>query len=89
MGDGRQSGTSRSPSILQISPESAVGGFLSIIKNNDEIKIDLNKKRVDVLITKKEMNARIQKIKKKKYSNQTPCKKFQENTLLNSKMVQP
>jgi dihydroxy-acid dehydratase len=72
MGDGRQSGTSRSPSILQISPESAVGGFLSIIKNNDEIKVDLNKRRVDVLITKKEMNARIQKIKIKKYKNQTP-----------------
>ena len=44
LGDGRQSGTSESPSILNVSPESAVGGDLLIIKTGDKIKIDLNNK---------------------------------------------
>ena len=50
LGDGRQSGTSESPSILHVSPESAVGGDLLIVKTGDEMKIDLNKRRVDLLI---------------------------------------
>ena len=47
LGDGRQSGTSESPSILHVSPESAVGGDLGIVKTGDKMKIDLNKRRVD------------------------------------------
>ena len=47
IGDGRQSGTSESPSILHVSPESAVGGDLAIIKTGDKMCIALNKKRVD------------------------------------------
>ena len=53
IGDGRQSGTSESPSILNVSPEAAIGGGLSIIENYDEIKIDLNNKRVDLLLEDK------------------------------------
>ena len=42
LGDGRQSGTSDSPSILNVSPESAIGGGLLIVETGDKIKIDLN-----------------------------------------------
>ena len=50
MGDGRQSGTSDSPSILNISPESAIGGNLAILQTGDQIKVDLRQRRVDVLL---------------------------------------
>ncbi len=50
MGDGRQSGTSGSPSILNISPESAVGGGLALLETGDMVRVDLNSRRVDVLI---------------------------------------
>ena len=58
LGDGRQSGTSESPSILNVSPEAAIGGDLGIIQNGDMIKIDLEAKRVDLLIPKKDMEER-------------------------------
>ena len=72
MGDGRQSGTSESPSILHISPESAVGGDLAIIKTGDKMCIDLNKKRVDLLISKSEFTKRRKRKKIPKLDNQTP-----------------
>ncbi len=50
MGDGRQSGTSGSPSILNISPEAAVGGGIAMLKTGDRIRIDLNTRKVDVLL---------------------------------------
>ena len=62
LGDGRQSGTSESPSILNVSPEAAIGGGLSILKNGDLIKIDLGSKRVDLLLDEKDIAVR-----KKKY----------------------
>ena len=43
IGDGRQSGTSGSPSILNASPEAAVGGGLALLKTGDRVRIDLNK----------------------------------------------
>jgi dihydroxy-acid dehydratase len=58
MGDGRQSGTSDSPSILNISPESAVGGNLAILRTGDKIKVDLNERRVDVLLSEAEITER-------------------------------
>ena len=58
LGDGRQSGTSESPSILHVSPESAVGGDLAIVKTGDKMRIDLSKRRVDLLISKIEFNKR-------------------------------
>jgi dihydroxy-acid dehydratase len=72
LGDGRQSGTSESPSILHVSPESAIGGDIGIIKTGDELCIDLNKRRVDLLISKKEFQKRRKKRKIKKLINQTP-----------------
>ena len=58
IGDGRQSGTSAAPSILNASPEAAVGGNLSILKDGDKIRIDLNTRRVDVLIEASEIEKR-------------------------------
>tara|TARA_X000000368_G_scaffold194978_1_gene153919 strand:+ start:144 stop:1919 length:1776 start_codon:yes stop_codon:yes gene_type:complete len=72
MGDGRQSGTSESPSILHVSPESAVGGDLAIVKTGDKMCIDLNKRRVDLLISKSEFIKRRKRKKIPKLKNQTP-----------------
>ena len=72
LGDGRQSGTSESPSILHVSPESAVGGDLGIVKTGDKMCIDLNKRRVDLLISKAEFKRRRKRKKIQKFENQTP-----------------
>ncbi|TQF77360.1 dihydroxy-acid dehydratase family protein [Elioraea sp. Yellowstone] len=58
MGDGRQSGTSGSPSILNVSPEAAVGGGLALLRTGDRVRIDLDARRVDVLIDEAELAAR-------------------------------
>ncbi len=58
MGDGRQSGTSASPSILNVSPEAAVGGGLAFIKMNDLIDIDLNTNTINLLINDAEFATR-------------------------------
>jgi len=50
IGDGRQSGTSGSPSILNASPEAAAGGGLALLKTGDRVRIDLNKGTADILI---------------------------------------
>ena len=50
VGDGRQSGTSGSPSILNASPEAASGGALALVRNGDRIALDLNKGRLDMLV---------------------------------------
>ena len=81
LGDGRQSGTSESPSILHVSPESAVGGDLGIIKTGDKIKIDLNKKRVDLLISANEFKKRRSKNKIKIINNQTPWQELSRLTV--------
>ncbi|HEY0014143.1 MAG TPA: IlvD/Edd family dehydratase [Allosphingosinicella sp.] len=58
LGDGRQSGTSDSPSILNASPESAAGGGLSWIRTGDTIRIDLNTGRCDALVDDEEIARR-------------------------------
>jgi dihydroxy-acid dehydratase len=58
VGDGRQSGTSASPSILNASPEAACGGGLALLKTGDRVRIDLKKGRADVLLTPEELAAR-------------------------------
>ena len=72
LGDGRQSGTSESPSILNVSPESAVGGDLLIIKTGDKIKIDLNNSRIDLLVSNEEIKKRKANTKLPVLENQTP-----------------
>ncbi|MNU39819.1 IlvD/Edd family dehydratase [uncultured Brevundimonas sp.] len=58
IGDGRQSGTSGSPSILNASPEAATGGNIALLQTGDRMRIDLNSRRVDVLIDDAEMAER-------------------------------
>jgi len=58
VGDGRQSGTSGSPSILNASPEAAVGGGLAILKTGDKVRIDLKKGTCNVLIPDAELAER-------------------------------
>ena len=58
VGDGRQSGTSGSPSILNASPEAAAGGGLAIVKTGDRIRIDLEKCSADMLVNEAEQDAR-------------------------------
>ncbi len=58
IGDGRQSGTSGSPSILNASPEAAAGGGLALLKTGDRVRIDLNKGTADILIASEELAER-------------------------------
>jgi dihydroxy-acid dehydratase len=63
IGDGRQSGTSGSPSILNASPEAAIGGGLAILKTGDRVRIDLKRGEANVLISKEEIEARHKALK--------------------------
>ena len=58
IGDGRQSGTSGSPSILNASPEAAAGGGLALLRTGDRIRIDLGKGEANILITETELEKR-------------------------------
>ena len=58
IGDGRQSGTSGSPSILNASPEAAVGGGLALLKDGDRIRVDLGKGTANILIDDAELAKR-------------------------------
>jgi dihydroxy-acid dehydratase len=58
LGDGRQSGTSGSPSILNASPEAATGGGLALLRTGDRIRVDLRERRVDVLVDPTELASR-------------------------------
>ncbi len=72
MGDGRQSGTSGSPSILNVSPEAAVGGGLALLRSGDPVRIDLNTRRVDLLVSDAELAARRAAWVPPKLENKTP-----------------
>jgi xylonate dehydratase len=63
IGDGRQSGTSGSPSILNASPEAAADGGLALLKTGDRVRIDLNKGSADILIAPAELAARVAALK--------------------------
>jgi dihydroxy-acid dehydratase len=58
IGDGRQSGTSGSPSILNASPEAAAGGGLALLRTGDRVRVDLRKGRVDMLVSDEEIAER-------------------------------
>ena len=77
VGDGRQSGTSGSPSILNASPEAAVGGGLALLKTGDRVRIDLAKRRADMLISDDELAARRAAWKPPKLEHQTPWQELQ------------
>jgi dihydroxy-acid dehydratase len=58
VGDGRQSGTSGSPSILNASPEAAAGGGLALLRTGDRVRIDLGRGEANVLVSAEELDER-------------------------------
>lgn len=62
VGDGRQSGTSGSPSILNASPEAAAMGGLAVLRTGDRVRIDLRKRTADILISEDELSSRRQQL---------------------------
>ena len=79
IGDGRQSGTSGSPSILNASPESAIGGGLAWLKTGDTIQIDLNKFSANMLVDQDEIENRKKDGPPKYPENQTPWQEIYRN----------
>ena len=81
IGDGRQSGTSGSPSILNASPEAAAGGGLALLQTGDRVRIDLRKGTADILIADGELAARRAALEKDggyRYpASQTPWQEIQ------------
>ncbi len=72
VGDGRQSGTSESPSILNASPESVLGGGLAYLKTGDKVRLDLNNCTLNALVDDNEWKARIDSWVAPELTNQTP-----------------
>jgi dihydroxy-acid dehydratase len=83
IGDGRQSGTSASPSIINASPEAAAGGGLALLKTGDRVRIDLNKGTANMLISDAELAQRRAALEKQggyKYpASQTPWQEIQRD----------
>src|SRR3984957_12128933 len=85
IGDGRQSGTSGSPSILNATPEAAAHGGLATLKTGDRVRVDLNKGSADILISDEELKQRRAELKAKggfPYpANQTPWQELYRSTV--------
>lgn len=83
IGDGRQSGTSGSPSILNVAPEAAVMGGLAILRTGDRLRVDLVKRRVDLLVSDTELTTRIKALEESggyPYpDNQSPWQEIQRS----------
>jgi dihydroxy-acid dehydratase len=81
IGDGRQSGTSGSPSILNASPEAAAGGGLAILQTGDRVRIDVGRGKADILISGEELAKRYETLSAEggfKYpDHQTPWQEIQ------------
>jgi dihydroxy-acid dehydratase len=85
VGDGRQSGTSGSPSILNASPEAAAGGGLALLKNGDRVRVDLNTGTMNMLVSDAELAKRRKELDAaggyKVPESQTPWQEiFRQNT---------
>jgi dihydroxy-acid dehydratase len=96
IGDGRQSGTSGSPSILNASPEAATGGGLALLKTGDTVRIDLRKRTADIKVSAAELEKRREALKKAggyKYpEHQTPWQEIQRgivDELSNGMVLKP
>jgi len=81
LGDGRQSGTSDSPSIVHASPESAVGGGLALLRNGDRVRVDLNAGRCDVLLSDAELSRRRSEPLPPAPLSQTPWQQIYRSTV--------
>ena len=96
IGDGRQSGTSGSPSILNASPEAANGGGLALLQTGDRVRLDLTKRTADILISDAELAKRRAALEKKGGypipENQTPWQEIQRgmvDELSNGMVLKP
>jgi dihydroxy-acid dehydratase len=96
IGDGRQSGTSGSPSILNASPEAASGGGLALLKTGDKVRIDLGKRSANILISDADLEKRRAALKAAggyKYpDHQTPWQEIQRgmvDELSNGMVLKP
>ena len=78
VGDGRQSGTSGSPSILNASPEAAAGGGLAIVQTGDRVRIDLRKCTADILLDGETLEDRRKALPERPFSpeSQSPWQEF-------------
>uniref|UniRef100_UPI003D66A25A IlvD/Edd family dehydratase n=1 Tax=Variovorax ureilyticus TaxID=1836198 RepID=UPI003D66A25A len=85
IGDGRQSGTSGSPSILNASPEAATGGGLALVRTGDRVRIDLKKRTANMLVSDEELAKRRAELEKKggyPYpKSQTPWQEIQRGVV--------
>jgi dihydroxy-acid dehydratase len=85
IGDGRQSGTSGSPSILNASPEAATGGNLALVQTGDRVRIDLKKRTANMLVSPEELEKRREKLNAAggyKYPpSQTPWQEIQRGVV--------
>ncbi len=85
IGDGRQSGTSGSASILNASPEAAAGGNLAILRTGDRLRVDMRQGRVDMLVEEAEIASRraaLQAAGGYRYpASQTPWQEMQRNVV--------
>jgi len=81
IGDGRQSGTSGSPSILNASPESAAGGGLALLRTGDMIRIDLNSGQIDMLVEEGELVRRKAAMPEPELPNHTPWQEIYRQTV--------
>jgi dihydroxy-acid dehydratase len=82
IGDGRQSGTSASPSILNASPEAAAGGGLALLKTGDRVRIDLGRRTANILLSDAELAQRRAKLEKQPFAfpaSQTPWQEIQRS----------
>ena len=77
IGDGRQSGTSASPSILNASPEAAVGGGLALLETGDRVRVDIGRRTANIMITAKELAKRKKAWKPNVVPSQTPWQELQ------------
>jgi dihydroxy-acid dehydratase len=85
IGDGRQSGTSGSPSILNAAPEAAIGGGLALLETGDRVRIDLNRREANIMISDAELEKRRAALRDKLANgglsyvpaNQTPWQEIQ------------
>lgn len=81
IGDGRQSGTSGSPSILNASPEAAVGGGLALLQTGDRVRIDLGKRTANMLIDDAELARRKAAWQPPELVSQTPWQELHRRTV--------
>jgi len=77
VGDGRQSGTSASPSILNASPESALGGGLALLRTGDRVRIDLARRTANMLVGEVELASRRATWRPAQLEHQTPWQELQ------------